>query len=209
MNEHYKFEVKPLPYSYDALEPHIGESTLCFHHDKHLQTYVDNLNKTLADFPAYQDWSLEELITRQDELPESIRTAVRNNAGGVYNHFFYFDGMAPANTTVPSGRLKEKIDATFGSVEALQAKLKEAALGQFGSGWAYLVTDKDGNLSIVKTPNQDTPLTLGLCPVLAVDVWEHAYYLDYQNRRPDYYENWAQVINWNEAEKKYEDCLRG
>jgi len=209
MNEHYKFEVKPLPYSYDALEPHIGKSTLCFHHDKHLQSYVDNLNKTLADFPAYQDWSLEELIIRQDELPESIRTAVRNNAGGVYNHILYFDGMAPANATEPSGRLKDKIEKTFGSTEELEKKLKEAALSQFGSGWAYLVSDQNGNLSIVKTPNQDTPLTMGLCPVLAVDVWEHAYYLDYQNRRPDYYSNWFEVINWNEAEEKYNNCLQG
>ncbi|WP_206460099.1 superoxide dismutase [Anaerovorax sp. IOR16] len=208
MNEHYKFEVKPLPYAYDSLEPHIGRNTLCFHHDKHLQSYVDNLNKALADEPTYQDWSLEELIIRQDELPESIRTAVRNNAGGVYNHILYFDGMAPANTTKPCGNLKGKIEQTFGSLENFESKLKEAALSQFGSGWAYLVTDKDGNLSIVKTANQDTPLTLDLCPILTVDVWEHAYYLDYQNRRPDYYNNWFYVINWDEAERKYNNCLQ-
>lgn len=203
MNEHYKFELKPLPYSYDSLEPYIGRSTLSFHHDKHLQTYVDNLNKALSGAPEFQGWSLEELIRRQEELPESIRTAVRNNAGGVYNHILYFDGMAPENTTEPSGKLKTAIEQTFGSLEAFESKLKEAALAQFGSGWAWLVTDSNGNLSIVKTPNQDTPLTLGLCPILVVDVWEHAYYLDYQNRRADYFDNWYKLINWKEAEKNY------
>ncbi len=206
MNEHYKFELKPLPYAYEALEPHIGQETLHIHHDKHLQTYVDNLNKVLADATDYHGWSLEELIRRQEELPENIRTAVRNNAGGVYNHILYFDGMAPAGTTKPSGELATMLDRTFGSLEGFEKKLKEAALGQFGSGWAWLVTDKGGNLRIVQTPNQDTPLTMDLCPLLLVDVWEHAYYLDYQNRRPEYFDNWFKVINWDEAGKKYDAC---
>ncbi|NLK37600.1 MAG: superoxide dismutase [Epulopiscium sp.] len=208
MNQHYKFEIKPLPYAYDALEPHIGKDTLTFHHDKHLQTYVDNLNKILEGAPDYQGWTLDELIYRQNELPESIRTGVRNNAGGVYNHFLYFDGMAPASSTKPSSELENKIVETFGSMDDFQAKLKQAALGQFGSGWAWLVSDEYGNLSIVTTPNQDTPLTMNLCPVMLVDVWEHAYYLDYQNRRPDYYDNWFKVINWDEASKKYASCIK-
>lgn len=207
MKEHYKFELKPLPYAYDALETQIGEQTLHFHHDKHLQTYVDNLNKALEGQPDYQTWTLEELLTKQDQLPESIRTAVRNNGGGVYNHVLYFDGMAPIGSTTANGMLKEAIEQKFGSLEEMQKQLKASAVGRFGSGWAYLVVNKDGQLEIVSTPNQDTPLTLGACPVLIVDVWEHAYYLDYQNRRPDYFDNWYKLINWDEAEKKYKECM--
>ncbi len=208
MNQHYKFEIRPLPYAYDALEPNIGKDTLTFHHDKHLQTYVDNLNKLLEGAPEFQGWTLDELIYRQNELPENIRTGVRNNAGGVYNHFLYFDGMAPAGTTKPSETFEKKIVETFGSMDDFAAKLKQAALGQFGSGWAWLVSDEHGNLSIVSTPNQDTPLTMNLCPILLVDVWEHAYYLNYQNRRPDYYDNWFKVINWDDASKNYETCIK-
>lgn len=206
MNEHYKFELQPLPYAHDALEPYVDKETMHFHHDKHLQTYVDNLNKTLADYPDYQNWSLPELIVRQKELPETIRTAVRNNAGGVYNHIMYFEGLAPAGQTKLSGSLAEAIDRSFGTYDEFLAQLKAAALGQFGSGWAWLVTDKGGNLQIVSTPNQDTPLTMGLCPVLLVDVWEHAYYLKHQNRRPEYFDQWANVINWEEAQKNYDAC---
>lgn len=206
MNEHYKFELKPLPYAYDSLEPHIGKDTLTFHHNKHLQSYVDNLNKALANAPAFQLWTLEELIRGQEDLPDDIRTAVRNNAGGVYNHILYFDGMAPAGTTKPFGELKIAIEQTFGSLDKFEKKLKATALGQFGSGWAWLAIDKNGNLVIVPTPNQDTPLTMDLCPILLVDVWEHAYYLNYQNRRPDYFDNWFNVINWNKTEKKYKAC---
>lgn len=206
MKEHYKFELKPLPYSHDALEPYIDKETMHFHHDKHLQTYVDNLNKTLADYPDYQGWSLQELIKKQNQLPDAIRTAVRNNAGGVYNHQLYFDGMAKAGETKLSGSLAEAIDKCFGTYDEFIAQLKAAALGQFGSGWAWLVTDKGGNLQIVATPNQDTPLTMELCPVLLVDVWEHAYYLKNQNRRPEYFDHWTNVINWDEAQKNYDAC---
>lgn len=206
MNEHYKFELKPLPYAYDALETQISDQTLHFHHDKHLQTYVDNLNKALENQPQYQSWALEELLKRLDELPESIRTAVRNNGGGVYNHQLYFDGMAPVTTTMPHGKLKDAIVKTFGSLEEMQKQLKTAATGRFGSGWAYLVCNSDGQLEIMSTPNQDTPLAVGSCPVLIVDVWEHAYYLDYQNRRPDYFDSWYMVINWDMAEQRFEQC---
>lgn len=204
MEQRYKFELEPLPYAHDALEPYIDKETLHFHHDKHLQTYVDNLNKALADYPRFQDRSLSELISHQEQLPDAIRTAVRNNAGGVYNHNMYFKTMAPAGTTKLSGALAEAIDRSFESYDNFIEKLKAAALGQFGSGWAWLATDKGGNLQIVNTPNQDTPLTMGLCPLLLVDVWEHAYYLKYQNRRPEYFDNWTQVINWDEVAKNYD-----
>lgn len=203
MNQHYKFQLHPLPYAYDALETPISQTTMHFHHDKHLQTYVDNLNKALEDHPELHTWTLQELICRQDQLPESIRTAVRNNAGGVYNHILYFDGMAPVAATEPHGELKQAIENAFGSMENFKERLKTAALGRFGSGWAYLIVNQDKKLEIVSTPNQDTPLTMGACPVITVDVWEHAYYLDYQNRRPDYFDNWYKVINWDEAESRF------
>lgn len=204
MSQHYPFTLEPLPYAYDALEPQIDAETLHFHHDKHLQTYVDNLNKTLENYPDYQDWSLEKLITQGDSLPEAIRTPVRNNAGGVYNHQLYFRCMGPEKDTRPSQRLLEEINRYFGSFEDWKEKMKNAAVTQFGSGWAWLVVDQEGRMHVVKTPNQDTPLPSFMRPLLLVDVWEHAYYLQYQNRRPEYVDRWFSVINWKQVEENFE-----
>lgn len=204
MCQHYPFTLEPLPYAYDALEPQIDAETLHFHHDKHLQTYVDNLNKTLEKVPEYHDWSLEKLITQGDSLPEAIRTPVRNNAGGVYNHQLYFRCMGPEKDTRPSPKLMEEINRYFGSYEDWKEKMKNAAVTQFGSGWAWLVVDPEGRLHVVKTPNQDTPLPCFMRPLLLVDVWEHAYYLQYQNRRPEYVYRWFSVINWKQVEENFE-----
>ncbi|WP_195985414.1 superoxide dismutase [Clostridium sp. D33t1_170424_F3] len=204
MSQHYPFTLEPLPYAYDALEPQIDAETLHFHHDKHLQTYVDNLNKTLEKYPDYHDWSLEKLISQGDSLPEAIRTPVRNNAGGVYNHQLYFRCMGPEKDTRPSQRLLEEINRYFGSFEDWKEKMKNAAVTQFGSGWAWLVVDPEGRMHVVKTPNQDTPLPNFMRPLLLVDVWEHAYYLQYQNRRPEYVDRWFSVINWKQVEENFE-----
>lgn len=198
----YPHELRPLPYAYDDLAPRIGENTLHFHHDKHLQTYVDNLNKALDGCPDCQSKSLEELLRGLEQLPEARRTAVRNNGGGVYNHYLYFDGMSRRGGT-PTDALSQAIDRAFGSMEAWKRQMREAALGQFGSGYAWLVSDPSGALSVVKTANQDCPLSQGLWPLLCVDVWEHAYYLDYQNRRPDYVDAWFSLINWDFASSRY------
>lgn len=199
----YPFELRPLPYGYDALSPEIGEKTLHFHHDKHLQTYVDNLNKALADCPGFQHKSLEDILKNLGELPEAKRTAVRNNAGGVYNHYLYFDCMSGKGSAV-DGALAQAMERSFGPFEEWKRQMKEAALGQFGSGYAWLVSDKDGSLSVTKTPNQDCPISQGLWPLLCVDVWEHAYYLDYQNRRADYVDAWFDLINWDFVRGRYE-----
>lgn len=202
MNQHYPFSLQPLPYGYDALEPQISAETLHFHHDKHLQTYVDNLNKALENAPDLHNCSLEELLTCLDKIPEKIRTAVRNNAGGVYNHQLYFDAMGPAKDEKPCGALGEAIQSTFGSYDEWKKQMREAALAQFGSGWAWLVFDQKCGLHIVKTPNQDTPLCSAK-PILLVDVWEHAYYLQYQNRRAEYIDNWFSIIDWKKADSRY------
>ncbi|WP_040196493.1 superoxide dismutase [Candidatus Soleaferrea massiliensis] len=205
-NDRYPFKLPPLPYSYDALEPYIDEKTVMIHHDKHFQTYVDNLNKALKDYPRYHSWTLEELIEHGCKLPENIRTAVHNNAGGVYNHYLYFETLSPNKDQKPTGRLAEAIDRDFGSYDAMKTQLKDAALGRFGSGWAWLVSDENGKLRIISTANQDTPLEQGLCPIIPMDVWEHAYYLLYQNRRADYAENWFRVANWAQADQYYSRC---
>lgn len=207
MNCHYPFELPPLPYVYNALEPHISAQTLTFHHDKHFAAYVDNLNKALADYPAYHSWSLERLIVENCRLPFQIQTTVWNNAGGVYNHFLYFDGMGPEGSSAPSGRLEAALISVFGSVDKFLAKMKECALSQFGSGYAWLVTGGRGCLKIITTANQDTPFSYRLRPIMNLDVWEHAYYLQYQNRRGDYIDNFFQVIDWNKLEQNYLDSL--
>ena len=201
MEAHYPFTLPPLPFAYDALLPVLDERTLHFHHDKHFAAYVDNLNKLLADQPAYQGWSLEQLCQRWPELPEDIRQGVRNNAGGVYNHDLYFKMLAPLPASVPSGDLAGAVTRDFGDLQALKDALKTAALGVFGSGWAWLVSDREGRLSVQKTANQDTPLPL--CPLLTCDVWEHAYYLQYQNRRAEYFENWWQLVDWPQLSEVY------
>ena len=201
MEQHYPFSLPPLPYAYDVLLPQIDEKTLHFHHDKHFAAYVDNLNKLLADQPEYQSWSLEQLCRDWCQLPDDIRQSVRNSAGGVYNHDLYFKTMAPAPASVPSGDLAGAVIRDFGDLQALKDALKTAALGVFGSGWAWLVSDREGRLSVQKTANQDTPLPL--CPLLTCDVWEHAYYLQYQNRRAEYFENWWQLVDWPQLSEVY------
>ena len=205
METHYPFTLPPLPYAYDALLPELDEKTLHFHHDKHFAAYVDNLNALLKDYPEYHDWSLEKLVQDWPQLPEEIRQGVRNNAGGVYNHDLYFKTLHASPVTSPGFALQGAIDRDFGDLQELKKVMKNAALGQFGSGWAWLVSDSEGRLSVVKTPNQDVPLPL--VPLLLCDVWEHAYYLDYQNRRPDYFEGWWRKVNWPAVSKAYDVLL--
>jgi Fe-Mn family superoxide dismutase len=207
MEEHYPFTLPPLPYGYDALEPGISARTLHFHHDKHFAAYVDNLNKLLAEYPAYQKWPLQRLCRDWAELPCEIRQGVRNNAGGVYNHDLYFEDLSPAPASSPLPPLDGAVAWTFGEPVRLRGILKNAALTQFGSGWAWLCADREGQLAVVKTANQDTPLQIK--PLLCCDVWEHAYYLDYQNRRGEYFDNWWRLINWPRVSREYGIFLSG
>ncbi|MFQ7290447.1 MAG: superoxide dismutase [Lacrimispora saccharolytica] len=200
--ETYPFRLHELPYAYHALEPFIDQRTMYFHHDKHLKTYIDNLNKALESYPEYQTWTLEELLTRLSELPEELRTPVRNNGGGVYNHEMYFHLMAPAGQPFST-----EVAEAFGGEDNWKRQMKAAALGQFGSGFVWLVRDTTGALKIIALPNQDNPLTIGLQPILPLDVWEHAYYLKHQNLRSDYIDDWFHVINWNAVEQRLNDTL--
>lgn len=201
-NNHYPFINLPLPYGYDTLEPFIDEKTMYLHHDRHLQTYIDNLNAALREHPNLQDLSLTQLIRSAYRLPQPLRTAIRNNAGGVYNHRFFFEGLKNPSDDRPSGELADAIAGSFGSLDAFLELFKKAALSVFGSGYAWLVTDKT-KLSIVTTANQNTPIEHGLEPILAIDVWEHAYYLKHYNVRADYIDDWMRIINWKQAEKNY------
>lgn len=196
--------LKPLPYSHDALEPHYDAATLRIHHGKHHQTYVDNLNKLLEGHPDLAGKSLEELLTGLDEVPASIRQKVKNNAGGVWNHDFFWACMGPAKSAggAPKGTLARMIDSAFDDFESFKAKFKESALAQFGSGWAWLILTDDGELEIVNTPNQDSPISKGLTPLLTVDVWEHAYYLKFQNRRAEWVDSWWNVVDWDAVAKR-------
>ena len=205
--ETYPFVVRPLPYEYDALNPVLDEKTLHFHHDKHYKTYVDNLNATLSDYPELQQMALSDLLRQINYLPPAIQTSVRNNGGGVYNHELYFDAMKSPVGQEPSGLLLEAIIRDFGSYKQWEEKMKEAAVSKFGSGWAWLLTDSDGNLSIVQTSNQDVPDLEIYVPIFLVDIWEHAYYLQYQNRRADYVDGWLRLINWRKAEKRYDEAI--
>ena len=204
MESRYPYTLPPLPYSYDALAPAISEETLHYHHDKHLQTYVDNLNKALEGCPACQQRTLEELLSHQDQVPESSRTAIRNNGGGVYNHQLYFQCLSPEGGGQPGGALAQAIDRAFGSFDQWCKLMREAALGQFGSGYAWLVKEPSGSVSLCKTANQDCPLSKGVYPLLCVDVWEHAYYLDYRNRRSEYVEEWFGLVHWPFVEHRFE-----
>lgn len=206
MKMRYPYQVPELPYAYEALAPAISGETLRFHHDKHLKTYVDNLNTALADCPECQSKDLESLLRGLDALPEPKRTAIRNNGGGVYNHVLYFNSMAPGGGC-PGGKLAGAMEKAFGSFEAWKAQMKAAALGQFGSGYAWLAAEPSGAVSLLKTANQDCPVTMGLYPLVCVDVWEHAYYLDYQNRRGDYVDRWFDCINWPAVQARYEEFL--
>ncbi len=192
-----------LPYAYDALEPTIDARTMEIHHGKHHQAYVDNLTKALEGHPELQDRPLDELLRGVDGLPEAIRTAVRNNGGGHSNHSLFWPSMSASGGGAPSGDLGAAIEAGFGSFDDFKAKLSGAALTRFGSGWGWLVAESSGALEVYSTPNQDSPYMLGHTPLLGVDVWEHAYYLKYQNRRAEYLENWWNVVSWDEVADRY------
>jgi Fe-Mn family superoxide dismutase len=186
----------PLPYAFDALEPHIDAQTMQIHHDKHHAAYVANLNKAVAEYPDLGKKAVEDLLKDLNTVPEKIRTAVRNNAGGHYNHSMFWQMMKKNGGGKPSGELSKAIDKKFGSFDAFKSQFAKAGLGQFGSGWAWLVSE-GGDLKIESTPNQDSPISEGKQPLLGMDVWEHAYYLKYQNRRADYISSWFNVINWD------------
>ncbi len=198
------FELPPLPYPYDALEPHIDARTMEIHHGKHHAGYVNNLNKALEAHPDLQSRSLEALLSNLEAVPEAIRTAVRNNGGGHYNHSLFWTIMSPNGGGEPSGALAEAIQAAFGSFSAFKEAFTQAALTRFGSGWAWLAVNGSGGLKVLSTPNQDSPLMEGLTPILGLDVWEHAYYLKYQNRRGDYVAAWWNVVNWPEVARRFE-----
>jgi Fe-Mn family superoxide dismutase len=192
-----------LPYDYAALEPHIDAQTMKIHHGKHHQGYVNNLNAALDKHPQWQQKSLEELLTGLESVPADIRAAVRNHAGGHYNHTLFWTWMAPNAGGEPAAELAMALTSAFGSVAAFRERFTAAATALFGSGWAWLVSGK-GRLEIVTTPNQDSPLMTGKVPILGLDVWEHAYYLKYQNRRPDYMEAWWNIVHWGEVARQYE-----
>ncbi|WP_026245220.1 superoxide dismutase [Alkalispirochaeta alkalica] len=197
------FQTPALPYAYNALEPHIDETTMTIHHDKHHVAYTTKLNAAVEG-TEYASWSAEDLVARLGELPEKIRGAVRNNGGGHVNHNLFWTILAPGAGGAPSGSVAEAITRTFGSFEAFKESFANAAATRFGSGWAWLVVNGAGELEVTSTPNQDSPLTEGKTPILGLDVWEHAYYLKYQNRRPDYIEAFFSVINWDQVEKNYQ-----
>jgi Fe-Mn family superoxide dismutase len=197
------YEVPPLPYDYNALEPHIDEQTMRVHHDKHHQAYVDNANAALQG-TDWADKPVEEVLKNLDALPEEKRTPVRNNAGGHYNHSLFWEWMSPdGGGDPPDGPLKEAVESTFGSVSALKEQVSDAGVKRFGSGWTWLVQSEDGALSVESTANQDSPISEGRTPILGIDVWEHAYYLKYQNRRPEYLGVWWNVVNWDAIQKRY------
>ncbi len=197
------FELPKLPYAYDALEPHIDARTMDIHYNKHHQTYVNNLNAAIEKHPELGGKSVEELVADLSAVPEDIRTAVRNNGGGHLNHSFFWPLMSANGGGAPAGDLAAAIDKAFGNLDNFKGEFAKAATGRFGSGWAWLVVGKDGNLAVTSTPNQDNPISEGLKPVLGLDVWEHAYYLNYQNRRPDYIAAWWNVVNWEQAASNY------
>ncbi len=196
------FELPPLPYAFNALEPHIDATTMEIHHDRHHKAYVDNANAALAG-TAWENSSVEEVLTSLDQIPEDIRMAVRNNAGGHYNHSLFWEIMGPGGGGAPGGALGAAIDSTFGSLDELKAKVNDAGVKRFGSGWTWLVVS-GGALEVMSTPNQDTPLSEGKAPILGIDVWEHAYYLEYQNKRPVYLDAWWNVVNWEAVSARYE-----
>jgi superoxide dismutase, Fe-Mn family len=197
------FELPALAYAHNALEPHIDSRTMQIHHGKHHAAYTNNLNAALEAHPDLANKSIEELLGDLNSIPESIRTAVRNNGGGFANHNLFWEIMSPNGGGEPEGDLAEAINATFGSFAAFKEAFAKAAATRFGSGWAWLYLDGSGNLALSSTPNQDTPLMDGGTPILGLDVWEHAYYLHYQNRRPDYVSAWWNVVDWNAVAAKY------
>ncbi len=199
------FELQPLPYAYAALEPVIDAQTVELHYSKHHATYLKNLNAALEKYPQFFDLQIEQILKDLNSIPEDIRTAVRNNGGGFYNHNIYWAIMQPGGGVEPEGRLAEAINAAFGNLANMKEQLEKAGLARFGSGWAWLSKKSDGGLVIHSTPNQDTPLAEDLFPVIGVDVWEHAYYLKYQNRRAEYLSNWWNLVNWEVAQRRFDE----
>ena len=202
------YTLPPLPYAFDALEPHIDARTMEIHHDKHHAAYINNLNAALKDHPELAAKPVNELIADLSAVPEAIRPAVRNNGGGHSNHTFFWEIMGPGKGGAPVGTLAEAITKTFGSYDEFKAKFEEAGVKRFGSGFVWLIVNKQGQLEIISLPNQDSPYMDGNKPVIANDVWEHAYYLNYQNRRPDYLKAWWNVVNWDHAEQNYLTALK-
>ena len=196
------FELPKLPYAVDALEPYIDAQTMTLHHDKHHQTYISNLNGAIEKHPELADKSLEDLLMDLNAVPEDIRMVVRNHGGGTWNHSMFWEIMGPNAGGAPSGELAQAVDSAFGSFDSFKADFEKAANGRFGSGWAWLVKKGDG-LAIVSTANQDNPLSDGATPILGIDVWEHAYYLKYQNRRAEYVTNWWNVVNWDAVAARF------
>jgi len=197
------YQLPKLPYGYDALEPYIDARTMEIHHTKHHQTYINNVNAALEKYPALAEKSVEDLIKDLNAIPEDIRTAVRNNGGGHANHSLFWTIMGPKAGGDPSGELADAIKSAFGGLDAFKDQFSKAATGRFGSGWAWLSVDGGGKLVLSSTPNQDSPLSEGMTPILGLDVWEHAYYLNYQNRRPDYIAAWWNVVNWKQVDSNY------
>ena len=196
------FQLSPLPYAYDALEPYIDSLTMQIHHDKHHAAYVSNLNAAIEKHAELGSKSLEALLVDLNTVPEDIRTAVRNHGGGTWNHDLFWKVMAPKAGGEPKGDLAKSIESTFGSYANFKAEFEKAAMGRFGSGWAWLVKKGKG-LAVISTANQDNPMSEGMTPLLTLDIWEHAYYLKYQNRRAEYVANWWNVVNWNEVASRY------
>jgi Fe-Mn family superoxide dismutase len=201
------FEVPPLTYDYNALEPHIDEQTMRLHHDKHHQAYVDNANKALEG-TEWADRPVESVLSGLDTLPDDKRTAVRNNAGGHANHSLFWEIMSPNGGGEPSGSLAATIESVFGSLDELKSQVNDAGVKRFGSGWTWLVHDGTG-LVVRSTANQDSPIMDSHTPLLGIDVWEHAYYLKYQNRRPDYLQAWWNVVNWEAVQQRYDEAVGG
>jgi superoxide dismutase, Fe-Mn family len=200
------FELPKLPYAFDALEPYIDTQTMEIHHGKHHAAYVSNLNAALEKYPDLAGKSLEDLVSDPDRLPEEIRTAVRNNGGGHYNHSIFWTVMSPGGGGEPKGAVAAAITSAFGSLDSFKDTFTKAAMTRFGSGWAWLGV-KDGGLNVISMPNQDAPSMAGIAPILGIDVWEHAYYLNYQNRRADYIAAWWNVVNWDEVARRYQASL--
>lgn len=198
------FSLPPLGYSYEALEPHIDAQTMNIHYTRHHQAYVNNANSAAERWPELAKMKIEDVLRDLSKAPEAVRTAIRNNLGGHWNHTFFWDVMTPGGAKEPQGDLKAAIDQSFGGLDKMKERMNQAGAGRFGSGWAWLVVNKDGKLDVISTANQDTPLELGArSTVLGVDVWEHAYYLKYQNRRPDYLAAWWNTVNWDKASANF------
>jgi Fe-Mn family superoxide dismutase len=201
------FNLPPLPYDYNALEPHIDAATMKFHHDKHHAAYVKNLNEAVNKYPQLKTKTAEQLIQSLNSLPEDIRTTVKNNGGGHINHTMFWEIMSPDGGGEPKGAIAAAITQNFGSFDSFKKQFNEAGTKRFGSGWAWLVRNKDGKLQVTSTANQDSPLMEGMYPIMGNDVWEHAYYLKYQNKRADYLTAWWNVVNWTEVNKRFEKAL--